>query len=447
MLTQITCPNCGTPFSAEVHQIIDVGRQPELKQMLLSGQLNVAVCPSCGAGGQLANAMLYHDPAHELLMMYIPQELQLDQMQQEQYIGRLTREVLDNTPLEQRHAYMLQPLTMLTMQSFMEKVLETEGITKDMIERQRKQVELLNTLAKADSDVVDYLIQERAGEIDETFFAMLKSYIERAVQMDDNDQLLPLVNLQAKLMTETAVGRRLEKRQIAMHGLNQDAKAAGGLTTSVLLRHVLLNQEDPETAMAIAQAGAQAMTYEFFTGLTAEIEKQNLAGQSQAVARLTQLRADLLQMQEEMQRASQQIIQDTQKDLNTILTSSDMEQAVQDNMNKFDDAFMYVLSAETAQAEESKDKERFDKLNQIRALIAEQVEGQTPPEIQLLTQLMYTETDEDMKQLLDDNEELLSDDLLKIVDLLQDQVKESGQEQLVDQLGRVKALIAARLIS
>ncbi len=53
MITQITCPNCGTPYSAEVHQIIDVGRQPELKQMLLSGQLNVAVCPSCGAGGQL----------------------------------------------------------------------------------------------------------------------------------------------------------------------------------------------------------------------------------------------------------------------------------------------------------------------------------------------------------------------------------------------------------
>jgi hypothetical protein len=167
----------------------------------------------------------------------------------------------------------------------------------------------------------------------------------------------------------------------------------------------------------------------------------------EAVDRLTQLRADLLQLQEEMQRASQQIIQEAQKDLNMILTSSDMEQAVQANMNKFDDAFMYVLSVETAQAEERKDKERFDKLNQIRTLIAEKVEDQTPPEIQLLTQLMYTETDEEMQQLLDDNKELLSDDLLKVVDLLQDQVKESGQEQLVDRLGQVKALIAAQLLS
>ena len=85
MQTQITCPSCGTPFAAEVHQIIDVGRQPELKQMLLSGQLNVAVCPSCGTGGQLATAMLYHDPAHELFMIYVPQEMQLDQMQQQQF--------------------------------------------------------------------------------------------------------------------------------------------------------------------------------------------------------------------------------------------------------------------------------------------------------------------------------------------------------------------------
>lgn len=447
MITQITCPNCGTPYSAEVHQIIDVGRQPELKQMLLSGQLNVAVCPSCGAGGQLTSALLYHDPQHELFMMYVPQELQLDAMQQQQYIGRLTREVIENTPQEQRRGYMLmQPMTVLTMQSFMEKVLETEGITKEMIDRQRKQAELLTTLASADTDVVDYLIKERGREIDETFFAMLKSFIDRAAQMNDNKQLLPLLNLQAKLMTETAVGRKLEKRQVAMHGLNQDAKAAGGLTPAVLLKHVLLNQEDQETAMGIAQAGAQAMTYEFFSGLTAEIEKQNLAGQTQAAARLTQLRADLLKMQEEMQRASQQIIQRAQEDLTKLLSSSDLEQAVAANMDRIDDAFMYVLSAEIAQAEERGDNERLGQLTEIHSLIVAEAEDQAPPEIQLLTQLMYAETDEEMQQLLDENEELLSDDLIKVVDLLQDQVKESGQEELGEQLGRVKGMIAARLL-
>lgn len=445
MYSQINCPNCSTPYTAEVHQIIDVGRQPELKQMILSGQLNVAVCPNCGAGGQLSSIILYHDPDHELLMLYVPPELQMDQMQKEQYIGRLTREVLDKTPMEQRRAYMLQPTMILTMQSFVEKVLETEGITKEMIDRQRKQAELLDILAKGDPDVVDYLIKERSSEIDETFFLMLKSFVERAGQMDDNEQLLPLVNLQAKLMTETAVGRRLEQRQIAMHALNQDAKAAGGLTTLILLKHVLKHQEDPETAMIIAQAGVSAMTYEFFTGLTAEIDKQNMAGKTEAVARLTQLRADLLQMQQEMQQASRQILQQAQQDLEMILASADLEQAVQANMNSFDEAFMYVLSVEINRAEENSQPERLEKLTQVHQLIAKQVEGQAPPEIQLLTQLAYAETDAQLNQLLDENQDLLSDDLLKIVDLLQDQVRESNQKELVDRLGQVKGLIAARL--
>jgi hypothetical protein len=141
MYAQISCPNCGTNYPAEVHQVIDVGRNPELKAALLSGQINMAVCPSCGAGGQLSSPMVYHDPQHELFMVYIPQELNLDQVEREKYIGQLTRDVIDNTPAEQRRAYLLQPMTMLTMQSFLEKVLETEGITKEMIERQKKQAE------------------------------------------------------------------------------------------------------------------------------------------------------------------------------------------------------------------------------------------------------------------------------------------------------------------
>ena len=68
------------------------------------------------------------------------------------------------------------------------------------------------TLAQADKDVADYLIKERGKEIDEEFFAILQNYVETAQQMDDNKQLLPLLNLRARLMTETAVGRRIEAK-------------------------------------------------------------------------------------------------------------------------------------------------------------------------------------------------------------------------------------------
>jgi len=258
MYTQITCPNCRTPYTAEVHQVIDAERDPELKHRLISGQLNLAICPSCGTGGQIGTALLFHDPAHELFMIHVPQELNLNQVDREQLIGQLVKQVMDDLPPEKRRAYMLQPQMVLSMKSFMEKVLETEGITPEMIERQRKQAELLQTLARADQDVVDHLIQNRQGEMDETFFAMLQSYVDAASQMNDNAQLLPLINLRAKLMVETEVGRRLERQQVAVHALSQDAKKEGGLSPALLLRHILANQEDDGTINALLTVAQSA---------------------------------------------------------------------------------------------------------------------------------------------------------------------------------------------
>ncbi|MFN2142994.1 MAG: CpXC domain-containing protein [Candidatus Promineifilaceae bacterium] len=445
MYTQISCPNCGTNYTAEVHQVIDVGRNPELKAALLSGQLNVAVCPSCGTAGQLASAMLYHDPENELFMVYVPQELNLDQVEREKYIGQLTREVVDSTPPEQRRYYMFQPMTMLTMQSFLEKVLETEGITKEMIERQQKQAELLNTLITADKDVADYLLKERASEIDEVFFAMLRQYIEVASQTNDNKQLVPLINLQAKLMTETEVGRRLEKQQIALHALNRAAKAADGLTPAILLEHILKNQQDPEIVAALAQVGLPAMSYEFFTGLTNEIERQQLAGNEEAVERLSMMRTDLLKMQEDAQEQTRQVLGAAQETLEAILSAEDIKLALNANMESLDDAFMYVLAAEIARAQETNDAARLEKLNSLRDLLVEEAESQTPPEVRFLNKLVRAETAEEMEQVADDNLGLLSPDLVAVIDALQDQAQSTGQQELLDRLSAVKRLLLEKL--
>jgi len=330
---------------------------------------------------------------------------------------------------------------MLTMQSFLEKVLETEGITKEMIERQRKQAELLNTLITADPDVADYLIKERAGEIDEVFFAMLRQYVETASQLNDNKQLVPLINLQAKLMTETEIGRQLEKQQIAIHGLNRAAKEAGGLTPAILLTHILKNQEDPDLVRALAQVGLQAMSYEFFTGLTNEIERQQLSGNKEAVERLTAIRSDLLQMQEEIQAQTRQILGTAQETLENILAAEDMEQALMQNINKIDDAFMYVLAGETARAEETDQQERLEKLNGLRDLLVSEAESQSPPEVRLLNKLVGAESEEERRELVEENRELLSPDLVAVIDALQDQAESTGQEELNNRLAAVKALL------
>lgn len=447
MQTQITCPNCGTPYVADINQVIDVGRQPQLKELLLSGQLNVAVCPNCGAGGRIATPLLYHDPAHDLFMIHVPQEMNLDQRRREELIGRLVQQVVNQTPMERRRGYMLQPQTMLTMQSFMEKVWETEGVTPEMLARQQRQVELLRTLATASPDVQEYLIKERGREIDETLFAILRAQIEATSQMGDPNQVVGLLNLQAKLMTQTDAGRRLEKQQIALHALNRDAQKAGGLSPAILLKHIVANVEDEALFNAIALTGRGALDYEFFSLLTAEIDKREKAKDAAGAARLSHARDQLLAMQKEMQEATQQVLQEAQATLDDILAAADIEEGVAANMGRIDDAFMHVLEARLIHAEQSGRRDEVDKLRHIQELIIAQIQGETPPEVQLLTQLVSAGSRGEREQLMAAVPDLVSPQLVEIVEMLLDQATTQGQADLAARLGEVRSELDAKLLA
>ncbi len=63
---QTSCPNCQQPIIAEIQQVIDVGRNPQAKDLILSGELNMALCQVCGFQGQLPVPVVYHDAEKEL---------------------------------------------------------------------------------------------------------------------------------------------------------------------------------------------------------------------------------------------------------------------------------------------------------------------------------------------------------------------------------------------
>ena len=90
------------PITVQVHSIIDVGQDPELKQRFLSGQLNIAVCPNCGSTGMVQVPLLYHDPQREFLGVLVPQEAVRDEAERQRVIGRLTNTLMNRLPPEQR---------------------------------------------------------------------------------------------------------------------------------------------------------------------------------------------------------------------------------------------------------------------------------------------------------------------------------------------------------
>ena len=446
MQTQISCPNCGTPYVADIHQIIDAARQPQLKEMLLSGQLNVAVCPNCGAGGRIATPLLYHDPDHDLFMVHVPQEMNLDQVRREELIGRMVQQVINQTPMEKRRGYMLQPQTMLTMQSFMEKVWGTEGVTPEMLARQQKQVELLRTLATASPDVQDFLLKDRAREIDETFFAILRAQIDATSEMGDPNQVNSLLNLQARLMTQTEIGRQIEKQQIAMHVLNREAQAANGLSPALLFKHIVRNEQDDSLVNAIALTGRGALNYEFFGLLTGEVEKREKAKDTAGAQRLGRIRDDLLEMQRQLQQATQDVLQEAQSTLDAILAAPDLRQAIGDNIERIDDAFMHVLDARMAHAQQSGRRDEAEKLVRIQEEIVGAIQGETPPEVQLLSQLVSAPDKAARERLMGQATEMLSPELVQVVDMLREQARNSGQADLADRLSEIRGELSARLL-
>ena len=447
MQTQITCPNCGTPYVADIHQVIDAARQPQLKEMLLSGQLNVAVCTNCGAGGRIATPLLYHDPNHDLFMVHVPQEMNLDQVRREELIGRMVQQVINQTPMEKRRGYMLQPQTMLTMQSFMERVWGTEGVTPEMLARQQRQVELLRTLATASADVQDFLIKDRAREIDETFFAILRAQIDATSEMGDPNLVNGLLNLQAKLMVQTEIGRQIEKQQIALHALNREAQAANGLSPAILFKHIVRNEQDETLVNAIAMTGRGAMNYEFFSLLTGEVEKREKAKDSAGAKRLGQIRDDLLEMQRQLQQATEDVLKEAQSTLDAILAAPDLREAIADNIERIDDAFMHVLDARLAHAQQSGRRDEIEKLIRIQEAIISAVQGDTPPEVQLLSQLVSAPDKAAREQLMGQAAALLSPELVQVVDMLREQAGNAGQADLATRLSEIRGELSARLLA
>jgi len=411
MQTQITCPSCNNMFAGEVHQIVDVGLQPELKEMLLNGYLNVVQCPSCTAVSRVGMPMLYHDPENELFMVYMPMEMNLSHSEREEEIGKLVKEAMDQLPAEQRRGYMFQPETLINQQTFLEKVLATEGVTPEMVARQRSQMELLQEFLTADKQSADVLISE---------------------------------NIQANLYKDTTVGRILERQQRAIHGFSREAKRQG-LSQKLLLKHVLANREDTDVVRALVISGQQAFDYQFFLLLSEKIEKREKAGVD--VQEMKALRDGLIEIQQGMERQSQEAMSGANSTLREMMAAQDKAEAVRENLDRLDDLFMMVLSANLAQAEEAGELQRLQSLHEVQETIFKEMERQAPPEIRLINQLVRAETEVQRIQLLNENQELIRPELLQLTNSIKTQAEEKGDVELQARLAEIHSMIATKVLT
>lgn len=383
--TQITCPQCGTPFQARVYNVVDARQHPHLKEQLLSGRLNVVTCPACGTQGALMAPLAYHDPDKELLVLFIPSALNLPMEEEERLAGQLTNAVMNAVPPEARKGYFLNPKRVMTLESLIETVLEAEGVDREALRRQHERIQLLLKMLDAveDEAALKPLVEASRELVDRDFLLLLVGMMGAAQERQDEQTLQRLRRLQEKLVAWLNIPPE-EIPRAAQEAVYDD-----------LLR--TLRQVSPEQLRAVVAHYRPLLDYGFFLYMAEQIESSEDQTEK---AELETLRNVLVDLTEEMDREAQEAVERASRQLNEILRAPDMDAAIAERIDELDEAFLVVLSANIQAAAQQNRPDVVEVLQRVYRRVVEEAEKRLRPELQMVNRLLRAETREEREALL-----------------------------------------------
>jgi hypothetical protein len=431
----VTCPSCQNPFVTPVLSIVDVGQNPEAKALLLSGQLNIAVCPQCGHAGALSMPLVYHDPEKELLLTYMPAELGLPQAEQQRIIGDLTNRVISSLPTEKRKGYLLRPREFLRLEGMMEAILEGDGITPEMLAEQRAKADLLERLLLATrEDARRAIAQENDDQIDYEFFQLLTLNMELAEANGQDEAAQQLMELREQLLDWTTLGKEAADSEAAIESLGAE------ITRESLLEKIVeaaLAGESVKVETMVAYA-RPAIDYIFYQQLAERIEAAQKAGDKSQAGILKGLRETILDLTAEIDAEFEQAADKAEQLLQQILESDDPQKTIRTNLQRIDDLFMGVLAANLEAADRSGKSETVEKLKAISGIILALIQEGQPPEIRLINQLLTAEYPEGTQALLEDNRELVDATLIEYMHLLGEDLVRRNRKEAAQRLSQIQ---------
>lgn len=425
-VVQLACPNCRTPIRAQVFTVVDVGVTPELKNYLLAGQLNTVACQNCGYVSMLAAPLVYNDPAKQLFLVHFPQQLNAKPDEQERFIGDATSALMRSVPADVPKGYLLAPRRFLTMNSLIEAVLEADGITKEMIEAQRKRVDLIGQLADAyveNEEQLPALVEEHRAELDQEFFATLSAFAAASAQSQDDDSGRILVELRDKLVELTGFTGQLEGE---FADDEQDPSV-----DEVLTRLLEVSDEELEPAVTDMRP---LIDYGFFEAWTDQIDAAAARGDTARAEWLTERRARILATVEELDRSARELFEAGATLLKQVLAAPDAEAELRANHERIDEAFLLVIEANMAAAERGGNSDIVARLEEIRSLAIRVAEESLSPEERLINRLLQAESQPAASTLLRQNPDLVNTDFVKRLNTLATEFEQQGRQEPADRL-------------
>jgi hypothetical protein len=422
--TLVNCPNCKRPIQADLRQLFDAGEDAGAKQILLSGAFNIVQCPLCGFHGNLATPIVYHDPQKELLLTFVPPEIGLPQNEQERAIGSLINQVMNKLPQEKRKAYLLQPQAALTMQGLVERILEADGITREMLQAQQQRMSLIQRLANAATDVRAEIIKQEESRFDAELFGLLDRLIETSSLSGDQESEQRLKDLHTYLLEATPFGRQLAAQIQEVQAAIESLKEAGKELTREKLLDLVIKAPNDTRLRALVSLARPGMDYVFFQMLTERIDRARAEGRT----RLAQLRESLLNMTSEIDRTVEARLKLARELLNKILESDNIGEATLKNISTIDEFFLQELTRSLEEEKKQGNLEKASKLQQVVEAI--QQASSATQALAFIEALLETPDDAERQKLLLENKDLITPEFLNTLSSLVYQVQSNNDVQM-----------------
>lgn len=443
--TSINCPVCRQPFSALLEQLIDVRRDPTAKERLLSGRVNLVTCPHCGYRGMVGTPLVYHDPDKQMAIIYVPMELNMQQTERERLIGDYTNALIRSLPEDAPKGYLLQPKTALTLQGLIDQVLEAEGITQEVLQAERRKIELINQLAEANTQEREVLLQENADLFDLGFLELLTAASQAASQSNNERGALRLLNVRQYLMDNTEAGQTLRAQQDALMEASQELQALGqNITRESFVELLVRNSDRPEKIDALGTLGRSLLDYTTFQLITQYVDRARDAEEKE---RLSWVRDRLLQINAEYEQQARAVIQRAADTLRMLLQANDIPSTIRNNLDRIDDTFLQVLQVNLEEArKDPANAEVANRMKQIRDEVLRLIQASAPPEIQFINDLLSLESEQESMSLLHSRQDEVSEELVHVMGDLADQLRTGGNEPAAQRLDVLRAE-AERMVS
>lgn len=442
--TQIRCASCGQPFGVAVRTIVDAQRDPQGKALLMAGHLNVFSCPHCGFENRVVTPLLYHDAAKSLLIAFIPMEISLQTgKSEEKIIGDMLNELTRSLPKEEFRAYMFNPKRALTLEGLREQVMEADGITKEMLDQQRRRVELMQSLmATENEEALKQAIEAADSQIDEAFFRLLAVMHQRLSSEGQSQIAASLAMLQERLLRYSSYGQQmlanLNEQQNLVQGVLAEVEALGEQATRADLRGLALKYgQDEARLQALVALTRPAMDYQFFTEFTQAI--------SQAAAKdrpaMEAVRDRLLALTQAYDEEEKGEVEEMLSFLTELVNSPDPDALIEQSAERIDARMLPILAANMEQARRQNNPRAVEALQRVYDKLVDVIEARMPPELRFLNQWINATPEEeaDLKaQVSEFDRELL----LELCETLQAQAASASDSAVGQRLQAMRQFLS-----